>query len=221
MVSTTDSPATTEAAVETTQSPETTAAPIAEPRCGYVGVDDFDDMQVEVEFVNPLGSVPAVEVAFALLDGSGTRFHTDAESFDLPRVDERFRFEADTFTGLPPDIDGAAVTCQILDISEGFGYDDVRPPSESSSGDVAEIDGFGDIQVDLATTSPFESTETLEIYYALRGGDARFADSYASVEFVASGESVRVAEDTVTDVPAWTSEQELSCEVLGVRASGF
>jgi hypothetical protein len=222
IIETTEAPATTDAAVATTEPPETTVAAIAEPRCGYLGVDDFDDMQVEVDFINPLGTLPAVEVSFALLDGSGTRFHTDSESFDLPQVDERVRSEVDTVTGLPADVDGASVSCQILDISEGFGYDDVLPPPASSACEIVEIDEFGDIQVVLTTTSPFDTIETLEIYYALRGeGGARFADSYASVEFVGSQEALRIAEDTVTEVPSWTTEQDLSCDILGIRASEF
>jgi hypothetical protein len=227
---TTDPPDTTEAsptteaasAAPTTESPASSAPPSGQPRCGYLGVDDFDDMQVELEFTNPLGAVPAVEVAFALLDGSGTRFHTGSESFDLPQADERFRAEVDTVSELPADVDGAAVSCQVLDISEGFGYDDVQLPPESSSCEVTEIDEFNDIQIVLSTTSPYDSTETLDVYYALRDGDgARFSDSYSSVEFVAPGEAIRVPEDTVTEVPTWTTSGEISCDILGVRASDF
>jgi hypothetical protein len=187
-----------------------------------VGVDDFDDMQVEVRFTNPLGVVPSVEVSFALFDGAGTRFHTDAASFDLPQEDETFRSEVDTFSELPPDIDDADVTCQVLDIGEGFGFDDVEPAPESSACEVDSIDDFGDIQVTLVTTSPFETTEDLRIYYALRGGGGeRFADSSTTVELVAPGESIRVAEDTITEPPSWVSPDQISCDILGVSASDF
>jgi hypothetical protein len=218
---TTDSSATTEIPA-TSAAPETTVVGVTEPRCGYRGVDDFGDMQVEVEFANPLGSVPAVEISFALLDGSGTRFHTDSGSFDLPQVAEVIRAEVDTITELPDDVDGADVACEVLAIDEGFGFDDVLPPPASSTCEVDGIDDFGDIQITLATTSPFESTENLRIHYALRGdGGARFADSSTSVELVAPGESVRVAEDTVTEPADWVTPDEISCDILGVRASEF
>ena len=218
---TTDTPATTNAPA-TSEAPETTVVEVTDPRCGYRGVDDFGDMQVEVEFANPLGPVPAVEISFALLDGAGTRFHTDSGSFDLPQVAEVIRAEVDTITELPADVDGADVACEVLEIDEGFGFDDVQPPPDSSACEVDGIDDFGDIQITLATTSPFDSTENLRIHYALRGdGGARFADSSTSVELVAPGESVRVSEDTVTEPADWVTPDEISCEILGVRASEF
>ena len=218
---TTEMPTTTDAPT-TSEAPGTTVVEVTEPSCRYRGVDDFGDMQVEVEFANPLGAVPAVEVSFALLDGSGTRFHTDSGSFDLPQVAEVIRAEVDTITELPDDVDGAAVACEVLEIDEGFGFDDVQPPPESSACEVDGIDDFGDIQITLSTTSPFESTENLRIHYALRGdGGVRFADSSTSVELVSSVESVRVAEDTVTEPADWVTPDEISCEILGVRASDF
>ena len=218
---TTGAPATTETPV-TSEAPETTVVGVTDPRCGYRGVDDFGDMQVEVEFSNALGSVPAVELSFALVDGAGTRFYTGSGSFDLPQPAEVIRAEVDTITELPDDVDGADVACEVLEIGEGFGFDDVLPPPDSSACEVEGIDDFGDIQITLATTSPFESTENLRIHYALRGdGGARFADSSTSVELVAPGESVRVAEDTVTEPADWVTPGEVSCEILGVRASEF
>ena len=157
-----------------------------------------------------------------MLDGGGTRFHTDSGSFDLPQVGEVIRAEVDTITELPDDVDGADVACEVLEIGEGFGFDDVLPPPESSACEVDGIDDFGDVQITLTTTSPFESTENLRIHYALRGdGGARFADSSTSVELVAPGESVRVAEDTVTEPADWVTPGEISCDILGVRASEF
>jgi len=217
----TDAPATSETPV-TSEAPETTVVGVTDPRCGYRGVDDFGDMQVEVQFANPLGPVPAVEISYALVDGAGTRFHTGSGSFDLPQPAEVIRAEVDTITELPDDVDSEDIACEVLEIDEGFGFDDVLPPPDSSACEVDGIDDFGDIQITLATTSPFESTENLRIHYALRGdGGARFADSSASVELVAPGESVRIAEDTVTEPADWVTPGEVSCEILGVRASEF
>ena len=179
-------------------------------------------MQVEVEFTNPLGAVPAVDVAFALVDASGTRFHTDSGSFAMPSEDELFRSVVDTVTELPADVDDGAVSCQVLEISEGFSFGDLQSPPEASECQVDEIDDFGDIQITLSTANPFESVESLQILYALRGdGGTRFDDSSAFVELVAPNESIRVDEDTVTEPPEWATVDELSCEILGIGAADF
>jgi hypothetical protein len=219
----TEAPATTETPT-TSESPATTVAPPGgtDSRCGYIGVDDFDDMQVEVEFTNPLGAVPAIDVEFALVDGSGTRFYTGSESFTLPQEGESFRSDVDTVAELPADVDGGTVTCAVLEISEGFSFGDAQPAPAASDCQIDEIDSFGDVQIILSTVSPFDSVENLDIFYALRGDDGvRFGDSSSIVDLVGPGESVRVDQDTLTEVPAWVTPTELSCEIIGVAASDF
>jgi hypothetical protein len=215
---TTETPSTTE--VSPTTEPPATTLPLddAEPTCGYVGTDDFDDIQVELLLTNPLGAVPSLDVTLTLEGGDDVRFATASESIRFPLAEERFRIEADTFTKLPSGIDEAAITCNVLAIDEGFG----DMPALPGPGDVCEfveIDDFGDIQVELDVTSPFTTTEDIDIHYALRGpGDVRFADSFASVEFVGAGATIRVSEDTVTDPPSWVGT-DITCGILGFEAN--
>ena len=179
-------------------------------------------MQVEVAFANPLGDVPAVEVTYALLDSGGVRFYTGSESFDIAAADEAFRVQSDTVEPLPASVDGTGVTCQVLAVEEGFSFGTPTPPSPSDACQFVEIDDFGDIQIELAVTSPFSETENLQIYYALRGPEGvRFDDSSASVDLVAAGEAVRLSEDTVTNPPDWVQPESITCSILAIEASEF
>lgn len=210
--STTSPGAATTAPAPTTQPPDP-----ATPTCGYVGVDDFGDMQVELVLVNPLGVVPSLEVTFALTDSDGVRFFTGNEFVQLPLPNERFRIEADTITEPPTGVDESTITCAVLAIEEGFG-EVLEMPGPEDFCEFVEIDDFGDIQVELGVTSPFATTEDLVIEFALRGpDDIRFADSTAFVDLVGPGEVVRLDQDTVTPPPTWVGD-EISCGILGIAA---
>jgi hypothetical protein len=64
----------TTGAPATTVPPATTVAPgTSESTCGYLGTDDFDDMQVELTLTNSLGVVPSLSVTFALTGGDRSR----------------------------------------------------------------------------------------------------------------------------------------------------
>jgi hypothetical protein len=220
---TTEPPATTETSeTSATTEPPATSQPAVPsgPTCTIRGVDDFSDIQVELAFTNTAGDVGSLEVTYVLLDRSGVRFATESAFVEYPAAGERFRVDEDTLTELPVGVDEASVTCQILGIEEGFFSDDLVAPTEPFSCTFVEVDDFGDIQVDLIVTSPFGDTEDITIAYALRAPDGtRFADSRAFVDLVAPGETVRVAEDSLTDVPGWIDGGDVACDVLGVATS--
>ncbi|CAN5472541.1 hypothetical protein BH24ACT7_BH24ACT7_23060 [soil metagenome] len=113
------------------------------------------------------------------------------------------------------------MTCEVLAIDEGFSFaDSAIEPSASDTCQYVELDSFGDIQIELSVTNPGPQTETLRIYYALRGPEGvRFAESSGSVDLVAAGEAVRLSEDTVTSPPEWVPADSITCNVLGIEAS--
>ena len=196
----------------------TTAAPTTptefEEGCGYAGVDDFGDMQVDLRVVNPLTEVGDISVTYALVDGDDVRFVTSTAFFEAARPQERFRVQDDTVEDLPSRItDDSVITCRILEIeAAGFG----EPPL------VTEDAACAYVGLDLTISNPFDDTTDLAITYALRGpGGIRFDTSTAFIDVVAPGEVVRVEEDTVTDVPDWVSESDLTCEVIDVEDFGF
>lgn len=211
----------TSAGGSTSEPPGSDAQP-TEPQCAYLGVDDFGDMQVEVAFTNPLGAVPALEITYALLDGTGIRFHTGSETFDFVAADESFRAQSDTVTNPPPDLDEVAVACRVLAIEEGSSFREGSAPSPSDTCTLVEVDDFGDIQIEMMVTSPLPDTATIRAHYALRGSDGqRFGTGSESVEFVASGETIRIPVDTLTDQPAWITDSEIVCEILLIEESSF
>jgi hypothetical protein len=219
-----DTTVATTAPPETTDPVSTTTPPVPSdgPTCRFVELDSFDDIQIEVEFSNPLGAVGSLMITYALADGGGTRFTTGTSFVDFPRADERFRISQDTLTSLPNSVTDDDVSCEVVDIEEGFGADTLEQSASPSGCEFVEVDSFDDIQVELTVTNPFPTTENLRIVYALRAGDGiRFADSMALVDLVASGETVRIDEDTFTEAPAWTTADDVRCEILGVEMSGF
>lgn len=209
----------------TTAPPATTGAPDAaptEPACSYVGVDEYDDMQVELQFTNPLGDVPSVRVTYALLDGDGVRFITSEAFIDLAAANERFRMEVDTVEPLPARIDESSITCRVLGIEEGFDIGGIQAPTRQDKCDFVGVDDYGDIQIELTAVSPFDETTNIQLYYALRGaGQVRFYTSSDYVDLVAAGERVRTNTDTVEPLPDWVDEAEGSCSLLGIAAVDF
>ena len=220
---TTQAPATTEARATTQASPATTEAPATtEPTCAYLGVDDFGDMQLELGFSNPLGDTESLEVTYSLLDGAGVRFSTGSEYFELVSAGEQFRAAVDTVESVPPNVDEAGISCQILDIGEGFSFGDSQAPSDQDTCEFVEVDPYGDIQILVSITSPFDTTEDISITYGLYGpGQTRFEDSTTTIEVVGSGETVRSSVDTITDVPDWLDADQVTCAVLGVQSLDF
>ena len=226
---TTTATETTETTVETTSPPEastpvpTTVSPDPSdgPTCRFIELDTFDDIQIELAFTNPLGAVGSLVVTYGLNDGSGTQFTTGSSFVDFPGDEERFRISQDTLTGLPGSATEQDVSCDVLDIEEGLGGAPLEQPAQPSGCEFVEVDSFDDIQVELTVTSPFPTTADLRIVYALRSDDGiRFGNSTRFVDLVGPGETVRIDEDTFTGVPAWTTGDDVRCEILGIEISG-
>jgi hypothetical protein len=217
-----DATTTTADASTTTVTVAPTAPTEFEEGCSYAGVDDFGDMQVDLRAVNPATGVGDISVTYALIDGDEVRFVTSTTYFEAARPQERFRVQDDTVEDLPSRIaDESLITCRILEIEE-FGFGERPVVTEDASCAFVGLDFADDIQIELTVSNPFDETTDLAVTYALRGvGDIRFDTSTAFIDVVASGEVVRVEEDTVTDVPAWVSESDLSCEVLDIEDFGF
>lgn len=218
-----------ETTVETTSPPEasvpvpTTVSPDPPdgPTCRFIELDTFDDIQIELAFTNPLGAVESLVVTYGLNDGGGTQFTTGSSFVDFPGTEERFRISQDTMTGLPSSVTEQDVSCDVLDIEEGFGGTPLEQPAQPSGCEFVEVDSFDDIQVELTVTSPFLTTEDLRIVYALLTDDGiRFGDSTRFADLVGPGETVRIDEDTFTEVPAWTTGDDVRCEILGIEISG-
>ena len=226
---TTATETTTETTVGTTSPPEssvpvpTTVSPDPSdgPTCRFIELDTFDDIQIELVFTNPLGAVESLVVTYGLNDGAGTQFTTGSSFVDFPGTEERFRISQDTMTGLPNSVTEQDVSCDVLDIEEGFGGAPLEQPAQPSGCEFVEVDSFDDIQVELTVTSPFLTTEDLRIVYSLRTDDGiRFGDSRGFADLVGPGETVRLDEDTFTEVPAWTTDDDVRCEILGIEISG-
>ncbi|MEX2626945.1 MAG: hypothetical protein WD225_08655 [Ilumatobacteraceae bacterium] len=189
--------------------------------CRFLGVDGFDDMQVELEFVNPIGDVESITVTYALLDGTGTRFSTHEERIQYPDADQSFRQESDTLTELPATVNDVGVSCEVLEVAEGFAFGEAEAPADPTSCEFVEVDSFDDIQIELTVTSPFEDTTDVQATYALYADGVRFSSSVAIIELVAPGETVRSSQDTLTEPPAWSEPAALTCDVRAVEVIDF
>jgi hypothetical protein len=204
--------------------PPPTAAPPAtgSPSCRFLEVDGFGDVQIELEFSNPVDGPGPLQVT-SVLQHEGVRIATTTTYVEWSLPGERFRMQADTLESLPPGVDGTAVSCDVLDVAEGFGFAELQAPAEPSGCVFLEVDGFGDVQVELTLTSPFAERTNTRSIVALRGpDDVRFGETSAFADLVGPGETVRSSEDTLAALPDWVGGPEgFSCEILGVEATEY
>ncbi|MEQ8840672.1 MAG: hypothetical protein RIB98_06800 [Acidimicrobiales bacterium] len=207
----------------TTTLAETTTTSGAGPgadTCTYAGLDDFEDIQLELVFTSPFDA--DLLVTMGLIGGDGIRFMTSNAYIEAASAGEQFRLEHDTIDELPAGVSPDDIECQVLEIeSNDFGDPDPGP----ASGDtcvVNGVDSFGDIQVVITVANPFDETTDLSIDYALRDADgARRKTLFTTADVVAPGESVRVDADTVTDPIPGTDTDTLTCDILAIGDFGF
>jgi len=84
------------------------------------------------------------------------------------------------------------------------------------------VDSFGDMQVEMTATSPFDEMTDLAIDYALADGDGvRFATSFTSVEDVRPGETVQIPTDSLESLPGDVDESQIDCSILSIEDFGF
>ena len=223
-----------EEAVTTTaaEAEATTVPPVEESdaTCSYAGTGGFSSrgMQVELTFTNPLGEVNGLEVTFALLDGEGgSRFYTgtagglDLEDISFPAANEQFRLSVDTGDEVPPNIDEATIGCTVLAIEEQMDIGGFQRSSDADTCTVLGTDSSGNIQVELAVTSPYEETTTVQTWWALQApGSVRFETETEVVDLVGGGESFRISPQYGSEKAGWIGDGEVTCTVLGFWDQG-
>jgi hypothetical protein len=214
-----------ETSVESTDETSTTQVTVAEgpkPTCAYTGLSDTEDMQVEVTLTNPLGEVKGLEIPYALLDGEGgTRFFTGTagdygQDTVLPRANEQFRFLDDALEGLPPGIDPTTIACTVLGVEESLDLGGWKRASDSDTCTIIGTDPNGGSKVEVAVTSPYDETTTVQAYWALQTqGQVRFGAGTEVTDLVGAGESYRISPEFGPKTPAWVGADPVTCVVLG------
>lgn len=195
--------------------------------CAYSGTDpDFGDMQVDLTFTNPLGDVNELEVTYALLDGEGgMRFFTGStfiyEQIMFPVTNEQFRLAVDTGEDVPPNIEATTIDCTVLAIEESTDIGGFARATAADTCTVLGVDSSGRAQVELAVTSPYAQTTTVQTWWALYGpGPMRFETETEVVDLVGAGESFRIIPAYGTEKPGWIGDGEVTCAVVGFWDQG-
>lgn len=94
---------------------------------------------------------------------------------------------------VPPNIDEATIGCTVLAIEEGTDLGGYQRATDADTCTVLEADSSGDIQVEVAVTSPYEETSKVQTWLALDApGPMRFECDTEVADFVATGESFRI-----------------------------
>ena len=187
--------------------------------CSYAGIDSFGDMQIEIAFISPLPEQSDTTVEYEVIARAGAVLASSTHFIEELQPGEAVRVVGDTVTDAPTGSDGASgITCRILEIEPlSFGFNAFEPqPGDSCT--FAEVDSFGDIQVQIDVVSPLDDTAELAIDYALRGPDGvRFADDVTFTDSVGAGQLWSGAADTLTEFPDWVNESTFSCEILSIQ----
>lgn len=184
-----------------------------EQSCNYLGTDSWGDMQIEAVFTSGFGDVADTTVRYSMIDASGVAVHDSSATVAQVAPGENLRWHIDTLYE-PTDSD-TGYTCRIDALTPSRADSNLVPPSGSDGCRFVELDNWADIQIELQFSSPFD-TETY-VSYALRSGDGvRFGSGYVSAEAVTAGTLVVLEEDTITDVPEWLNESDITCEILGI-----
>ena len=217
---TTTTPTPTPTPVASDDSDGTGTSNVADGRaCSYAGVDSFGDMQIEIAFISPLPEQSDATVDYEVIARAGAVLASSTHFIEELQPGEAVRVVVDTVTDAPTGSDGASgITCRILEIEPlSFGFNAFEPqPGDSCT--FAEVDSFGDIQVQIDVVSPLDDTAELAIDYALRGPDGvRFADDVTFTDSVGAGQLWSGAADTLTEFPDWVNESTFSCEILSIQ----
>ncbi len=204
-------------AAETTVAPttEVVSADLGDATCRYLGVDDFEDMQVELAFTNPVGDVLQLDVTYTLVDAAGVEIVTNTEIESPALADEQFRIVADTLDPRPPGLDDADISCRVEAIEEQFSAASAVAPTPDDTCVVVATEES--VQVNLAVANPFGGANEARIRYGVRGDDVRFGASSAGVEFSGPGASAELTDDSFIGVPEWAAGSDVTCDVLWIE----
>jgi len=213
-VTVTDSQA---SATPTPEQPTGPVAPIGETACRYLGVDDFGDMQIELQFTNPLPQQADAVVFYAVRDADDAVLIASERLIEDLSPNEAIRIATDTVT--EPPVDDSNVTCTVGDVlSKDVGQVAPYRADSNASCRFIEIDAAGDIQVAFEFVNPVEEGTAIAVDYALRGPNGvRFQDGVTYFESVTVGDVIVEREDTLTGFPEWVTEADFSCEIVAIQ----
>ncbi len=96
----------------------TRTSPAPSDSCEYLGLDDFDDMQVRIDVVNPFNDTADLIVTIGMYDQDGFRFATPVEFIDQAQPGEAIRSDVDTITSTPPNVNPTGINCEILSFDQ-------------------------------------------------------------------------------------------------------
>jgi hypothetical protein len=208
-------PPTATAAPSATATPE----PIIFPPCTYLGPDDFGNMQVDLVFTNEFATPTGITVTVSIGD------QVARITIDTALPGEMMHIDADTLEDEPASWRSYDdITCEILEIAESSpGTAPDLPDPDNNSCNFAEVDAFGDIQVELDIQNPFAETEEnvdLLIEYAIYADSVRFGDSRQGVEFYGAEERRWLQDDSLTSLPSWAATgAAITCQILSMERS--
>ena len=210
-------PPTATVASTATAEPTATPEPIIFPPCTYLGPDDFGDMHVDLVFTNEFATPTGITVTVSIGD------QVARITIDTALPGEMMHIDADTLEDEPASWRSYDdITCEILEIAESSpGAAPDLPDPDNNSCNFAEVDGFGDIQVELDIQNPFAETEEnvdLLIEYALYADSVRFGDSRRGVEFYGAEERQWLQDDSLTSLPSWAATgAAITCQILSME----
>ena len=207
----------------TEQAPTEDVIDAPAPVCSFAGIsDDPGGMLVDLDFVHDRDS-EGLEVTYALTEGpDGTRFYTgtagglDHVGLEFPSQGERFHVRAETWDDLPAGIEPSTIGCKVLQMDTDSYLRDLVPADGSETCEVVAADGPRGARVRATVTSPYDTTTTLQTWWALVGPDgARFATDTDVTELVAAGETITIAPEHGPEHPEWVTADQVTCRVVG------
>jgi hypothetical protein len=85
-----------------------------EDTCTYLGVDSFDDMQLQVTFVSPFSQRTDIFVKTVVRDGDGVRRLTASALVETVLPGETVRVDVDTVNDRPAGVGDDELSCEVL-----------------------------------------------------------------------------------------------------------
>lgn len=211
----------TEPAATDDDDPEPTESSTLDPinGCLFSSIDSFGDIQIRLAFTSELTEQEDASATYEVYDGNGELLVESTHFFEELAPGEQVRIAVDTLTEEPTDRGArSGITCALIAVEPTpVGFESFAPgPSDSCR--FVEIDGFGDIQIELSVVSPLTTSSELAVDYALRGPNGiRFADGVNFTVEVGPGETSITPTDTFAGLPEWVTESDFSCEILSVQ----
>ena len=149
-----------------------------------------------------------------VLRGAGGEIASLEEVIEDLRPGEQLRFDIDSLTDAP----GGEVSCEVTAIEPLNPVETSAPPGPNDTCTFVVIDSFGDIQIEVALSNPFGSGARVFVDYALTSSGIRFADgeTFGENGFNGAGQ-VLIAQDTLTEPPAWVADGAITCEILAIQ----